>query len=150
LPLAAPGNGVELGQVACTITTVTFPIVGGTCVCDTEPVAPALAGAIKKQVMQSGLCGSASGVDCDNPCMCDLPQLSGAELMQCRTDAKTPGTEMPPGFCYIDATAVPAIGDAALVAECPASSARELRITGPIPSESPPAMFLACVSATLE
>jgi hypothetical protein len=150
LPLATPGAGVEAGQVSCTISQVTFPIVGAICKCDTKPATPAVQSAIKNSARQSGLCGSASGVACDSPCACDLPQHSGAELMQCQTDANTPSAEMPPGFCYVDATAMPPIGSPALVADCPASSARELRITGPVPVESQPVLFLGCTAAQLK
>jgi hypothetical protein len=47
------------------------------------------------------------------------------------------------GFCYLDVTLVPPLGNPALLASCLQSQRRGLRILGPTPTPAP-LLFLAC------
>lgn len=148
----ASGGGFEAGQARCHIVLATAPPEAGACACDsaddlTKPSA-SLTQAVANRAQQIGTCGGASGVDCQKLCVCELGQCSGAALSQCQTDT-TPTAELPPGFCYVDATIVPPLGNAALVASCPQESRRELRLLGPAP-EPAPLMFLGCASTPLD
>lgn len=146
------GGGYEVGQVHCGLTEVVVPASGAACACDASqnlvPTPASVFTVIKRNAAASGLCGGAGGPSCNDLCACDLLQSAGAALTQCQTDATTPITEMPPGFCYVDATVTPPLGNAALVASCPASSRRELRILGPV-AEPAPTVFVACAGASL-
>jgi len=143
--VASASGGLAAGQVRCTIGFATFPALG--CACDAtqnlKPASLAFAGAIANNLKNSGVCGGTTGVDCSGVCACELAQCSGAALTQCQTDLAPIG-QLPPGFCYVDAVAVPPLGDPALVATCPADARRELRILGPAPAEPAPAMFVGC------
>ncbi len=146
------GDGVEVGQVRCHITEVRAPGAGAACACDMSQnlvAAPSnIVDKIRTNAESSGICGGASSVSCATLCACDLLQSTGAALTECQTDATLSIAEMPPGFCYVDVTLTPPLGNAALVATCPASSRRELRILGPV-GQPAPFLFLSCVSSTL-
>jgi hypothetical protein len=118
------------------------------CACDAaknlKSPAAGLAKAIADRAKQTGACGDVSGVDCQSLCICELEQCSGEALTQCQTDT-TPIAQLPPGFCYVDASIAPPLGSPALVATCPESSRRELRILGPTP-EPAPLLFVTCSS----
>jgi hypothetical protein len=142
----APADGFEAGQVHCQLAVAAAPRAGGGCTCDAADhlkiASASLAQAVLTRAQDGGSCGGASGVDCQSLCVCELEQCSGAALAQCQTDA-TPVADLPPGFCYVDATVVPPVGSAALVASCPQSSRRELRILGPVPDPAP-LLFVGC------
>lgn len=148
----ASGAGFEAGQVRCQIALVTAPDGDGTCVCDAADhltkANASLADVVVRQAKQSGGCDGGSNVDCQKLCVCELAQCSGAALTQCQTDT-TPTAQLPPGFCYVDATIVPSLGNAALVASCPQDSRRELRLLGPAP-EPAPMTFVACASTPFD
>lgn len=146
LPTAAGADdGLEVGQVRCAIGFTTFPAEG--CACDAaqnlRPASVTFAAAIASNAQANGSCGGATSVDCSRLCACELVQCSGAALTQCQNDA-TPIAQLPPGFCYVDALAVPPLGDPALVATCPSDWRRELRILGPSPAQPAPRMFIGC------
>lgn len=147
------GGGLEPGQTRCSLTVVVAPAPGAACACDASQHLVLTAPAVDKEVRikeeQTGSCGGASGVSCEGLCLCDLQQSTGAALTQCQTDAETPSTELPPGFCLIDATLTPPVGNPALVSTCPANSRRELRILGPL-LEPDPVRYLACAGASLQ
>lgn len=148
----ASGGGFEAGQARCQIALATAPVGDGACVCDSADhltkASGSLAEAVVSVAKQNGGCGGGSSVDCQKLCVCELVQCSGAELTQCQSDT-TPSEQLPPGFCYVDATIVPPLGNAALVASCPQNSRRELRLLGPAP-EPAPMMFVGCASTPLD
>jgi hypothetical protein len=139
-------NGFAAGQVRCQIGLASVLVADGACACDAaqhlKSPAAGLATAFARRAEQSGVCGDVTGVDCQSLCICELEQCSGEALTQCQTDT-TPIAQLPPGFCYVDASLTPPLGNPALVATCPESSRRELRILGPTP-EPAPLLFLAC------
>jgi hypothetical protein len=64
-------------------------------------------------------------------CLCEIVQLqgdaneSGSDRAQCQNEENPPGDVN--GWCYIDATSVPPVGNAELVANCPATERRLVR-----------------------
>jgi hypothetical protein len=100
----------------------------------TEAVQPVL-----EQLAAVGYCGP--GMACENLCLCELQQLSGAELESCQTDPETPDV---PGFCYLNA--VPGevhAGDAELAAECVGAAARRIRFSGDAPAANIALLYCA-------
>lgn len=151
LPVAeTASDGLEAGQVRCSLTEAVVPAAGAACACDVAQhlvtTAPALDTAVRNVARNNGSCGAANSPSCASLCLCDLPQSSGAALTQCQTDATTPIAELAPGFCYVDAALM--LGNAALVSTCSANSRRELRILGPVANPAP-MLFLGCFGATL-
>ena len=148
LPIvSAPTSGFTSGQAHC-VLSLAAPALGQACVCDADRslslAPPGIAKAVVLQARVSGSCDGVSGVACSDLCVCDLEQSRGAALTQCQSDAATPTTELPAGFCYIDASQDPPLGNPALVAGCPQGSPRMLRVLGPAPVEPAPLVFLSC------
>jgi hypothetical protein len=76
-------------------------------------------------------------------CFCEIPQVSGAALTTCQT-AGPHATQGADGFCYIDASAAPAIGNPALVDGCAAGQKHGLRFVGAGLPAGGSAVILAC------
>jgi hypothetical protein len=61
-------------------------------------------------------------------CLCEVTQLDGDARTSCQNE------DLPPndvdGWCYVDATSVPQVGNPALVSSCPASEQRLVRFVG--------------------
>jgi hypothetical protein len=144
-------GGLEVGQVRCALTFFVVAAPGAACACDASQhlvrTSPAVDEAVRQKAKQGGFCGSGNSASCESLCLCDLQQSSGAALTQCQNDP-TPIAQLPPGFCYVDVTLTPPLGNPALVSTCPVDSRRELRILGPV-SDPAPAMFLACAGSSL-
>jgi hypothetical protein len=74
----------------------------------------------------------APGNDWD--CFCEIPQLVGEDLAQCQNDVSdmpvTQSGEAIDGYCYIDATTEPKIGNPIHVATCPDTEKRRIRLVG--------------------
>ncbi|MFO0552222.1 MAG: hypothetical protein U0271_27795 [Polyangiaceae bacterium] len=73
-------------------------------------------------------------------CICELEQLQGPSLEQCQSGA-APSAE---GWCYVDSTVTPPLGDATLTARCAADEQRLIRFTPGAPPEPGSVLFLAC------
>jgi hypothetical protein len=140
--------------VTCTIGELHF----GACDCE-QPGRVTLAGALltafQRHAEQSQVCGAASGLDCAAACGCELTQLPGtavdsaSELYACQ-NVVAPSAELA-GYCVIDQHHMdengPApIGNAAIVASCPADSHRRIRFVGQGVPASDAATFIACVT----
>jgi hypothetical protein len=73
-----------------------------------------------------------SGNDWD--CFCEIPQLVGEELHQCQNDVSdapvTQSGDSIDGYCYIDATTEPKVGNPIHVATCPENERRRIRLVG--------------------
>lgn len=114
------------GQVSCVVLEARRD---SACACDgvLQPVGAEHASAV--DVARQSPAGQAQGWDC----FCELPQLSGAELDACQNDASNhpviDGSSVD-GWCYVDATSVPPIGDPALVSECVDTEQRQVRFVG--------------------
>jgi len=116
------------GNVNCLLIEAKH--TGGTCSCD-----PELARLDVSSEHQSAIelaKQRAPGNDWD--CFCEIPQLVGEELSQCQDDiSDMPVTQSGApidGYCYIDATTEPKIGNPIHVASCPENEKRRIRLVG--------------------
>jgi hypothetical protein len=118
------------GQVPCLVVEASRPV--GDCVCDPEtgrgPVAAehqqAITVAQEDPLYQTEQWS----------CFCEIGQLAGQPLAACQTDASTdsPSVNGEPvnGWCYIDGSVAPPIGNPELVADCSATERHMLRFVG--------------------
>ena len=139
----------EYGQVPCVIAETTAANERG-CSCADEPgrrpLDAAAAQTVRRQLKQSGACGNAGQPSCDDVCLCEIEQLSGAALTSCLSESATPSDIF--GFCYVD----PSLIDDAdlrqsaeeLVAACPATQKRMLRFMGEDLPANGSRVWLAC------
>jgi hypothetical protein len=67
-----------------------------------------------------------SGQSAFAACLCEIPQLDGAELLACWGNGEP--TDELHGFCYVDADA--GVGEPSLVGSCPAGQKRRMRYVG--------------------
>jgi hypothetical protein len=124
----------------------------GSCTCDpnqrrAEPKTEEIKKAVLKQLEATGICGAAPLPSCNTFCMCEILQTEGDQLQACQ-NRENFGTETSPiGYCYVDAEQ--GIGNANIVANCPASSRRLLRFVGDDTPKQGSIAFIACLGATL-
>lgn len=116
------------GNVNCLLIEAKH--TGGACSCD-----PAAARLSVPQSHQSAVelaKQRSPGNDWD--CFCEIPQLVGEALEQCQNDiSDAPVTQSGApidGYCYIDATTEPKIGNPIHVAACPDNEKRRIRMVG--------------------
>ena len=76
---------------------------------------------------------------CDRACACQLPQLSGAALGSCQTDALVSGID---GWCSIDQSQN--VGDPQFVSDCRVGHPRTLRLLGKLEALRDQDLFLTC------
>gem|GEM_PF-2407089 len=145
----APVPNKDTGAVPCSVVEAYLPKPGAACTCGAGrppdpvgagPQSELLASVVRGQLQQQGQCIHAAS--CQSFCLCEMQQLAG--LKGCENDSLPPAALT--GFCYIDATA--GIGNAVLVAACPASEKRELRFVGQATPRLGATTFLACLSPT--
>jgi hypothetical protein len=128
------------GRTACQLVTAS---TDAACSCSATQGLSAVSDEAKQPVLDQlaavGYCGP--GMACENLCLCELQQLSGADLQSCQTAAQAPDV---PGFCYLNAVPgeTPA-GDAELAAECVGSAPRRIRFSGGAPAESIALLYCA-------
>lgn len=91
-------------------------------------------------------CKRSTGLACDEVSLCHIDQLSGDDLQECQQSVDYAGGVS--GFCYVDAAQ--AVGNEALVRECPATEQRKLQFVG----ENTPAVgsltFVVCEGSSDE
>jgi hypothetical protein len=139
----------ELGHVPCSIVEAQHAgeAKAGSCnACDAPGRRPIDPARLKVLTGVSGASGCNDG-PCD--CFCEVEQLSGSALEACQNDLSPapidPETgSFANGFCYVDATTTPATGAPELVASCPATERRMIRIVGEEPERSGSTMFITC------
>jgi hypothetical protein len=156
LPFGKAG-GADEGRAACYIAELRFT----SCDCQKPghaPLSPQLLDLFKRQAELAQTCGAQSGADCAAACGCEVLQLPGtsrdaaSDLYACQNDVTPPaGLD---GFCLIDTdhlegTSPAPIGNAAIVANCSASSHRRLRFLGQSLPASDASTFIACEGAHL-
>jgi hypothetical protein len=87
-------------------------------------------------------------IDDSADCFCEIPQLASEELSACQFEAADPPVvdgEQVNGWCYIDATSVPAVGSPELVPEACASTERRLvRLVGNAKPRPGSTLFIMC------
>jgi hypothetical protein len=138
--LETPG----LAQIACSVVEARL---GTSCSCSdpgrTElPRLDATFGIVQDALMQAGLCGGATGVACSDYCMCEIEQLSGAELSACQSSLQDPTGVY--GFCYVDPEN--GIGVPEIVAACPSTQRRVIRFLGVEAPAPDAATFVVCAA----
>ena len=115
------------GQVPCTLLEAAK--VDGSCTC--SGAGRAMPGAAQACAIQQLLKEQA---DEGWNCVCELTQLSGNALAACQNDASTdsPMVNGQPvnGWCYVDSTVAPAVGNPDLTAQCPGAAGRLFRFVG--------------------
>jgi hypothetical protein len=116
---------VDQGRVPCRMVEATV----GSCDCSAAlgrvPTDAGFADAVQRRLRADATCDSAGGPPCAQLCIREIVQLKGEQLTACQNDA---GAGAPPGFCYVDPAA--GLGDPSVVADCPATSRRKIRILG--------------------
>jgi hypothetical protein len=141
----------DFGQVPCAVVEA-IPSRASTCSCDSTKGRSALgaddgklASAVEDQLWSTGQCGGASGIACNDYCLCKVEPLAGSELGACQNGTETAADY---GYCYVDPAQ--GIGDPALVADCPATTRRSLRFVGDGLPANGSVTFMACVGSTLD
>ena len=117
---------------------------GGACSCDPAharlPVDPAHAAAIDE--------AKARSPESNWDCFCQIPQLEEEQLSVCQNDVSespvTAAGEPVSGFCYVDASTDPAVGNPALVARCAESERRMIRLVGEGEPSQGATLFVTC------
>jgi hypothetical protein len=145
---------VENGFVPCAVVETTRADAAGVEPCASRtgrtPVemGSQLDTAVRKQLADSNLCGSGTGVDCNAFELCEINQLDGDARTRCLNEVQ----ESDDGYCYVDPLPPPQgqmIGNETLVARCPDTQKRLLRFVGangntPVTGSI---TFVACVGA---
>ncbi|AKT36004.1 hypothetical protein [Chondromyces crocatus] len=81
-------------------------------------------------------------------CFCEITQLRGDALGVCqndeREDPRGPDGQLINGWCYVDATTTPPLGNVNLVAGCDVTQKRLIRFVGEAESASGATTFITC------
>ncbi|MBN2191727.1 MAG: hypothetical protein JW751_02830 [Polyangiaceae bacterium] len=146
----------ELGTVPCRIVEALPPVAGtdpaAACALPGRGVADdALRKSVARELRDAGSCDAPHFPACAEMVMCTIlpAQIEGpAALASCQNDDPPAAN----GFCYIDAHA--GIGNADLVASCPATSQRMVRLVTSSPDHNPiprkgATVFYACRGGTV-
>jgi hypothetical protein len=147
VPKTTDSEGLTVGQVPCKVVEASLPD-NGACNCDTNNGRLPLAdGSQLRTAVLNKLRNQKSCADpvCDTYCTCEIAQFAGADLETCQNN-KNPAKA---GYCYINATpGEDNVGNAALVADCPADSKRLLNFGQNTPATGAIAL-VACLGASL-
>ncbi len=137
------------GKLPCAVVEAIGPSQSRWCDCvahGRRTVSEELSESVLGHVRQSLLCDVDGRPDCAAMCLCELPQLDEPNCLN------VPGIEKSspqPGYCYVDPAE--GLGRAEVVAACPPSHKRMLRIVGDGQELAAPApgsaVFTACVGA---
>jgi hypothetical protein len=117
------------GGLACTVVEARFPGPDG-CSCDPNarsgPPPSSVRRAIEDELATRGFCAGASGIECSSYCLCEIPELTGAQGEPCRSSLE----EAPAGdgYCYVEPDR--GVGSPALVAHCPSAERQLIRFVG--------------------
>jgi hypothetical protein len=111
------------GSAPCVLVYAT---AGPSCDCSGPALAPASSDAAMfaaKQLALLGKCGGPGEVACEDMCLCEVTQATGAALDACQTNLDAPPAE---GWCYVDPVYL--IGNSELVSNCPDGQKRLVRV----------------------
>lgn len=115
------------GQISCEV--MAFRNDNSSCRCDEPgfraPPSSRLS-AMKDQLHESGACDIAGKPACDDYCGCELIQKSGSALEACQQEEGALTGDA--GWCYLDPDA--GAGNPAIVANCPVTQRRLVRVGG--------------------
>jgi hypothetical protein len=143
-PLAEEEEGVP-----CTVVEALLP-TSQMCNCN-DPGRLALEGetakvrdAVIEELKVKGLCGGSSGIPCEDYCMCEIEQFTGAELANCQSQVIDSDTQH--GYCYVDFED-PAGPD--LLKDCPETQQQIIRFMGEDVPKAGAIGFIACLGASV-
>jgi hypothetical protein len=135
------------GQVSCVVLEGRKTAPGETCSCDgvaRSAVTPEHAAAEQSAREQ------ALDTEADLDCYCEIDQLAGEGLTACQEqeeeDVALASGEEVSGWCYVDATSFPPVGNEALVAQCAPNQERIIRTVGDGQLVPGARMFVTCQS----
>ncbi len=141
--LAEPLEPDSDGAVDCELLEVTAPMGGGCEPCDgagRDDGSPARVEALREQLASARYCGEPGQPDCQDLCVCGVPQIDGANLTACQNDALVPASLA--GFCYVDADQD--LGNPELLKDCPVGRKRRLRVLGDMTLHADASSFVLC------
>jgi len=148
--LPRPIEADEAGRLPCAVIEAMAPNQADWCDCvahGRNTVSGELAESVVSHMRQSLFCDVDGRPACATMCLCELPQLDDPSCQN------VPGVERNsprPGYCYVDPAE--GLGREEVVADCPLSQKRMLRIVGDAHERQAPApgsaVFIACAGAT--
>ncbi|HVY45847.1 MAG TPA: hypothetical protein VHB21_08210 [Minicystis sp.] len=141
LPIALTPDP-KTGDVACFVLEAHAAGEPGACACDGPGRRP-IDATTSRAAAETRAAGRQDGIDYG--CICEVEQLSGDARTACQQDsAKDPvvGGELASGWCYVDPAA--GLGDATLVASCPAEEQREIRFVGAGDAAPDATLYITC------
>jgi hypothetical protein len=117
------------GAVTCTVFSARYAVGAGECSCEgprrREPFGPGARQAIEGELATQALCGSGTGVDCEDAyCICEELPADGASLDDCLNNQLPAESSF--GWCYLDPDS--GRGSADFVANCPDTQRQTLRL----------------------
>jgi hypothetical protein len=139
--LPRPLNADDSGKVPCVITEVVKNEGASASWCDCkangrDDVDPEMQSAIRGELKRQNKCGGEGQPPCTAYCLCALPELTKETdpNLECLTQANREKSASQVGFCYVDPSQQkdPTLkaSEEAIVAACPASEKRLIRIVG--------------------
>jgi hypothetical protein len=131
----------EDGVIACNVFSARVP-EAGPCSCGGAAATPELRREIIDTVAAFSLCGSNTGVDCEQICICESPRATGSSAEDCLNNPTTSASST--GWCLVDPER--GLGAESLVDGCPPEFRRKIRILTPDPGAT---YVIACAGGLL-
>jgi hypothetical protein len=148
-PLAPEENQ----EVPCTVVEALIPPPGGMCgACGEDGRRPLegptanVTGAVIEELTAKGLCGEGTGVNCDEYCMCEIIQFTGADLDACQDQPIDDETRS--GYCYVDRSPENEAADE-LLKDCPDTQQQIIRFMGDDTPKAGAIGFIACLGGSV-
>jgi hypothetical protein len=117
----------EDGRISCAMLEARH--AAGGCQCDPNEARQPVSAEVQSAL--DAILTSPAAKDFSLNCACEIPQLAGDALHTCQYNLDEPvQLQDVNGWCYIDATSSPPIGDPKLVAGCPLSKLHRIRQIG--------------------
>lgn len=139
----------ETGEVPCLVIEARELGGGGTC-CDPAEgrveIPETLSDGTTNPTYNAVLAAQQSNFANDDwNCFCEIQQLStGDAATECRENSDPDNANQGDGWCYIDATTVPPVGNPDLVSTCPADERRLVRFVGAGDPKAGATVFVTC------
>ncbi len=131
------------GQVTCLVIEARVATSDEIC-CDPAHARYDVSAAHQAAADDARAAGEAIGTNWN--CFCEVPQLTGAELDVCQSDPRDSpaiGDDPVDGWCYVDAATSPE-ASAKILADCPATEKRLVRLVGEGEVQLGATQFITC------